>query len=244
MEENLKKDIEAMVASIFSEKKESEMRKQTEAALQTSATTIEELTTALEAKNTEFTELTQQVSSLEEAQADLTTQLEAAGNEKASVETKLEEAEQKLADIEEEKVAATRMTALTQAGVVRKDADSQTDKVKAMSDEEFASYKEELEAVKASILETMEKAEEEPKEDASDDEPKEDASDEAASDDEPKEDASDDDDDEGVTPPVNINPADTAHAAMNMEVAASDDILAKYAKMGTAMADAFKTKEK
>jgi hypothetical protein len=53
-EMKLKKDIEAHVAAIFSEKEEAEMRKQTEQALQKAATTIEDLTNALEERNAEL----------------------------------------------------------------------------------------------------------------------------------------------------------------------------------------------
>lgn len=246
MEEKLKKSIEAMVASIFSEKEESEVRRQTEEALQTSAATIEELTTTLEAKNVELEEAKAQVSSLEEAKVELDTKLEAAGTEKADVESKLEEAKAKLAAIETAKILALRMEELTTAGVVRKDSEAQAAKVSEMSDEEFASYKEELEAVKASIMESMEKAAEEEvaseegTDGASDDAGTEDASEE---DSEGTEEASEEED-EVQTPPANVNPAHAAEAAMNMEVASvSDEIGAKYADLGKAMAAVYTDKE-
>lgn len=237
MEENLKKDIAAVVAEIFSQKKESEVRKQTEEALQTSATTIDELTTALETKNTELEVSSTKVSSLEEAQADLEQKLEAAGEEKASVETKLEEATQELEAIAKESTTKARMTELESAGVVRKDSEAQAAKVGDMSDEDFTSYKEELEAVKASIVESMEKAAEEAKtaEEASKEES---VSSEEAS--EEEEAASEED---TVTPPAEVNPAIAAAAAMNLEVASvSDDLAVKYADLGKALAKQYESK--
>lgn len=236
MEENLKKDIAAVVAEIFSQKEESEVRKQTEEALQSSASTIDELTTTLEAKNTELEELSTKVSSLDEAQADLNQKLEAAGEEKAEVETKLEEATKALEAIAKESATKARMTELESAGVVRKDSEAQAAKVGEMSDEDFTSYKEELEAVKASIVETMEKAAEEAKKttEASTE------GEETASEEE-EETASEEDTVE--TPPAEINPAVATAAAMNLEVASvSDDLAAKYANLGKAMAKQYESK--
>ena len=238
MEENLKKDIAAVVAEIFSQKEESEVRKQTEEALQTSASTIDELTTTLEAKNIELEEQSTKVSSLEETQAELNQKLEAAGEEKAEVETKLEEATQALEAIAKESVTKARMAELESAGVVRKDAEAQAAKVGEMSDEDFTSYKEELEAVKASIVETMEKA----AADADADAAAVAAAAATAADDDSGENASDDSDD-GVTPPAEVNPAIATAAAMNLEVASvSDDLAAKYADLGKALAKQYESK--
>ena len=50
----LKNEIESIVAVIFSEKEEADVRKKTEMALQESAEKIQELTTCLEERNEEI----------------------------------------------------------------------------------------------------------------------------------------------------------------------------------------------
>ena len=62
IDQKVKKEIEEVVASIFSEKEEEDARQRTEDALSTSASTIEELTTTLEGRNTEVADLETKVS--------------------------------------------------------------------------------------------------------------------------------------------------------------------------------------
>ena len=64
MNEELKKDVEAAVASIFSQKEEAEQRAETEKALNKSAETITSLTEALEGKNADKTTVEKLFSSL------------------------------------------------------------------------------------------------------------------------------------------------------------------------------------
>ena len=66
MNEELKKDIEAMVSEIFSQKEEAEQKARTEEALQKSAETITQLTEAVETANAKDEEYSTEIASLNE----------------------------------------------------------------------------------------------------------------------------------------------------------------------------------
>lgn len=229
MDDTLKKDVEALVSSIFSEKEEADMRERTESALNKSAATIDELTAALESKNTELEENASKVIDLEEKQQSLEAELEAARKETEDANNKLAEAEKALDDMKKDKAADERMVQLEEAGIVRTDADSQRVKVRDMDDETFAAYKEELEAVRASVLkeikEAAKKAEEESK-----------GNTEEASEETEENASAGEGEEEVVTSPPQISPGSAISAAMNMEVTPSEEIVEKYKKLGQAMA--------
>jgi hypothetical protein len=238
MDDKLKKEILAEVDKIFAGKKEDEQRKRTETALEESASTIETLTSDLESERAKVVELEEKLTASEEAAKTLEDEkLEASVKAEKAVEERVAEIEtltkelkekaEELEDIKKDTVASTRMEELISAGVVRNDKEEQTLKVREMSEEEFASYKEELVEVRAGILEELKKAEEKAEE-----KPEEKGSE--------KEEGSDDG---GSTPPANIDPGSAVSAAMNMEIYPSDDIVAQYADMGKAMAEAM-TKDK
>jgi chromosome segregation ATPase len=235
MEDKLKKEIADIIEDIFNSKQEDEMRKRTETALKESANTIESLTDELE---TAKSELTTTVTDLEAAKAqieELTSQketleaehdkaLETKEVELSTLKTELEEKATELDNIKKDAQAKERMAELASAGVVREDTKSQTSKVREMTAEEFAAYKEELESIKASILAELKATEE------NDEKTKEEGSEEAAAGDE-----------ESVnTPPANINPAQSVSAAMNLEIYPSDDVMSQYADLGKAMAEVMK----
>ena len=222
--EALALEIKALVASIFSEKEEAEMRKQTEDALQTSASTIEDLTSSLELKNTEVAELTSTVTSLQESTSELTAQLEAAAEAKAQVETELAQALATIDGIAKDKLADERMSSLEQAGVARKDADAQRTKVREMSSEDFEAYKSELESVKATILASIEADKVEADKVAAEVAAQELAAAEAA---------------KAAPGAANVDPKAAASAALNLELASSD-VADKYKALGEAMAASFK----
>ena len=142
-EKNLEQEIKEVVTSIFSEKEEAEARKRTEEALGTSAATIEELTTTLEGRNNEVAELETKVSEAEERIADLESELEAARTETQTSNEKLAETESQIEDMVKDKAADERMTELEEAGVARTDKEGQRDKVREMTDEDFAAYAQE-----------------------------------------------------------------------------------------------------
>ena len=244
MNEELKKDVEAAVASIFSQKEEAEQRAETEKALQKSADTITSLTEALENKNADGEEVANQITDLEAKVEELTSELEAAKKEAEETANKLTESENKIEEMRKDKAAELRMAELEDAGVALSDKDAQSSKVRGMEDEEFASYKEELvslrSAVEAELAKEIpaEKAaseEETQEEEAAKETPEtKEAEEEAAEEDEnasEEEEASDE-----ATAPAEIDPDKAVAAAMNMEVMPSDNVLAKYAKFGEAMA--------
>jgi septal ring factor EnvC (AmiA/AmiB activator) len=239
IDDKVKKEIEAVVASIFSEKEEEDARTRTEEALSTSASTIEELTNTLESKNAEVSELETKVSETEEKISDLESQLEAAKTETASVTEQLTEANQKMEDMAKDKAADDRMSTLEEAGVARSDRDGQRTKVREMSDEDFASYKDELQSIREAVIAELKATSEEVKEEAKEEETKEEESEDASEEETDEEEASEEDE-EVATPPANIDPGKAIASALNFEVYPSDDLKKKYGALGDAMAAAFK----
>jgi chromosome segregation ATPase len=254
MNEELKKDVEAMVAEIFSQKEEAEQRAETEKALQKSADTVSELTDALEGKNAESTEMASQITDLEGKIEELTSALEAAQKEAEETAEKLAESEKTIEEMKKDKAAELRMAELAEAGVALSDKEAQTAKVREMEDEEFAGYKEELVSLRSAVEAELAKAVEKPEETASEEETQEEEvaeeetaeaeEEEVASEEESEEseEASEEEasEEEEETPPANIDPDTAVAAAMNMEVTPSDDMLAKYRKLGEAMATRMK----
>jgi len=255
MNEELKKDVEAMVAEIFSQKEEAEQRAETEKALQKSADTITQLTEALEGKNAESEEVATQVTDLEAKIEELTSELEAAKKEAEEKAEKLTEAENMIEEMKKDKAAELRMAELAEAGVALSNKDAQTAKVREMEDEEFAGYKEELVSLRSAVEAELAKAEpESDEEEASEEETQEEEEvaaeaeeneeEEAAS--EEEEEASEEESEEEEaseeedTSPAEIDPGKAIAAALNMEVRPSDDMLAKYRKLGEAMAERIK----
>ena len=242
MNEELKKDVESLVSEIFSQKEEVEQRAETEKALQKSADAISQLTEALEGKNAEAVGVATQITDLESKVEELTSELEAAKEKAEEKAKKLTEAENMIEEMKKDKATELRMAELVDAGVALSDKDAQTAKVRDMEDEEFGSYKEELVSLRSAVEaelakvapvdeaaseeETQEEVAEVEEETAEADETEE----EAASEEETDEEASEE------TPPAEIDPDTAVAAAMNMEVMPSDNVLAKYAKLGEAMA--------
>jgi chromosome segregation ATPase len=250
MNEELKKDVVAMVAGIFSQKEEAEQRAETEKALQKSADTITELTEALEGKNASDEEIATQINDLENKVTDLTSELEAAQKEVEESASKLAESESKIEEMRKDKAAEVRMNELVKAGVALSDKDVQTAKIREMEDEEFGSYKDELvslrSAVEAELAKTPEEEaseEETQEEEETAEENTEEVNEEEATEEETNEEASEENEEEAAeeTPPVNVDPDTAVAAAMNMEVMPSDNVIAKYAKLGEAMAERMKT---
>jgi hypothetical protein len=247
MNEELKKDVEAAVAVIFSQKEEAEQRAATEKALQTSADTITKLTDALEGKNADETEVAVQITDLEAKVETLTSELEAAKKEADETAEKLTASENMIEEMNKDKAAELRMAELVKAGVALSDKDAQTAKIRGMEDEDFASYKEELVSLRSAV--EAELAKETPAGEAASEE--ETQEEEAAADEtevikegeeevaaEENEEAAEENEEEAAeeTPPAEIDPDKAVAAAMNMEVMPSDSVLSKYAKMGEAMA--------
>lgn len=250
MDEKLKKDVEAIVATIFSEKEEADIRKKTEDALNKSAKTIEDLTNTLETKNSEVSELEEKLSEGEEKIGNLESELEAAKKEVESSNEKLAETENTINEMKKDRAAEVRMSELEKAGVAGSNKETQAAKIREMSDDEFASYKNELSDLRQAILDelktetTEEVAEEEAEETAETTEETEEVAEEETEEtaeetetaDETEEGAEESEEEE-TTQPANISPGKAVAAALNMEITPSSDVIAKYRKLGQAMAD-------
>lgn len=224
MEDKLKKEVEAVVTAIFASKEQETIRQKTEDALNDSAAKIEELTTSQEevanivvTQETTIADLEKSVEKLEIEKATIVEANEASLKELADAKevlvAELEAVALELSTMKKEINADSRMAELTTAGVVREASDVQRAKVMDMSDEDFASYKEELVSIKAQVIESL-KGQEEASTELEDDN----------------------------TPPANVDPTKTAQAALNLESQPSQDLAKKYADLGKAMADAIKNK--
>lgn len=159
--DDLKVQVAALVADLFDEKEEAEIRKRTEAELEKAASAISNLTTALEEKNTEAAEMEEKLTASDTRVKELETELEAAKKELEEASTKLGEKEKILEDMKKDRAAEIRMAELEDAGVARTDRESQMNKVREMSDEDFASYKDELVSIREAVVSELEKAREE-----------------------------------------------------------------------------------
>lgn len=254
MDDKLKKDVEALVAEIFSQKEDAKKRERTEDALQKSAETIAELTTTLEERNADVEKANTQIEELEGKNDDLNSELEAAKTEIEESTEKLAETEKMIEEMKKDKAAELRMSELTEAGVALSDKDAQTAKVREMDDESFTAYKEELMSLRQAVEAELAKADEKP---ASEEEAEETAdaeetvetdeetaeeTDEEVAEEEESEEASEEEAEE-ETPPAQVDPEAAAQAALNLEVMPSDDILAKYDEMGKAMAKRMTTND-
>ena len=227
MDENLKTQIEKVVASIFASKEEATKREKTEAALQESADKLAEMQAELAAATQESQDKASVVATLEE-------QIKTLTEEKASLESKLQEELDKLSvekaavvaefeklsveytTLKTELLADKRMAELTVAGVVREDVAVQRERVKGMSDEEFTNYQEELVAIKAKVIASLTATKTVPSEENTSL--------------------------EEVIIPANVDANQSAQAALNLEVNHSQDLISKYKDLGEALAKSMTNK--
>ncbi len=245
-EEITKTDIQSIVNDIFSDREEADARKKTEEELKRAADTIAGLTTSLEEQNGVSEELEGKLAEANDKFSDLESKLEAAEKDLEDVKATLSTTEEDLDKMKKDKVAEERMTALTEAKILHSDVNAQREKVLAMTDEDFASYKKDLEDVRKAVEQELAKTppkEVEPPPPEKDDAGEGDAGegDDTASDDAGEGNADDAAPiDTPSTPPANVAPGAAIAAALNFEVAATPDMLAKYGELGKAMADGFK----
>lgn len=238
--EALKKDIEAVVASIWSEKEEVEVRKKTEEALQKSADTITELTVSLEDKEVEFTELSEKNTANETEIQKLKTELEAAQKKVDESKEALTVSEKIIEDMKKDKAAELRMVELEESKVAHSDKDVQMAKVRDLSEDDFAAYKDELvslrKAVESELAKTKKTDEElaeikKKEEELAEAKKKEEDLAAAKKKEEELADANGDD-----TAHAKIDPGHMALAALNLESKVTEEMSEQYQEMGKAMA--------
>ncbi len=221
--EALKKDVEAIVKTIFSEKEEIDKKRLTEEALKDSAKVVTDLTASVEEKDSIISNLEAEIS---EAAETIAKQVESIDAEKAKVDeltkqledvtNKLSASETKVADMEKDMAADARMADLKESKVISTDQKVQREKVREMSDEEFASYKKELVELRSSIEAEIASTAPVVTPDGDTTTVTSDV----------------------VTPNMDINVDNSAQAALNLEVS-PDDIASKYSELGKAMAAAW-----
>lgn len=237
-QEQMRAEVRKMCDDLFSEKEESKIRKKTEIALEESATTISDLTSALEDKSAEMAELETKVSESEESIQSLKKELEAAREELETSKASLESKEQELDDMNKIKIADERMAELESAGVARVEKDSQMEKIKEMSNEEFVSYQEELVYVRRAVEAELEKA-------AKDLEAKKEEDTKKAEEDAKKaEELGSEKEKKSDEEQAKVIPGQVATAALNMESIPDSNLMAKYAKLGEALAAKWKEDSK
>ena len=268
MNDQLNIDVKTIVDEIFKKKEDADMRKETELALTKSAETITQLNESLEAKDeehaTEINTLKDQISALESKVAELEESATSLEEEKASFDIEKEEltkraesAEEELENIRKDQLAQARMSDLTDSGVASTNEEAQITKVRDMSEEDFAAYKEELVSVRESILTQLQSSEEEAaaeetteevvEETAEEEVAEEGAEEEVVEEETAEEDAETETEEEEVASEEEaasaqeaIDRAMVATAALNMEVTPSEDMRSKYNALGAAMAKSIK----
>ena len=232
MSDNLKNEVKEAVKIIFQETEEAEMKKQTQKALEKSANTINELNESLEAKDEELVVSKEQIVELESAVAGFDTTIKGMEKakeeadsdketweaEKAELVKKAEDAEEALDGMKKDQLATIRLSELTTEGVASKDEKTQVAKIRDMSDEEYAIYKDELVSVKEAIIAELD-------------------SKKVETDGKGAADGSDDTEEiEDAAVETKLSPGGAAMAALNMEMP-NDDVMKKYSELGEAMAE-------
>lgn len=179
----LYKEVKQAVDAIFNEKEEAEKQKKAEEALRKSATTIDELTKELESNKSEYSELESKYNEIQNTLEEKEKELSNIKEEKTQLEQSAEEKETELSSIKEEhekiksekeandkelssvkeeldnlkkdQLVEARVSELEEAKVASKDIETQKKKIRDMSDEEFASYKNELVSLRETIVASL-----------------------------------------------------------------------------------------
>jgi chromosome segregation ATPase len=181
----------------------------------------------------------EKVSAYEEQVETLKSELEAARTELETANKSLSEKELELSNIMKDRAAEKRMVELEDAGVIRSDRDSQMKKVREMSDEDFASYKEELVSIRESVLKELEKANETGEGTQVEEEVAVESVDHTSQESEGASEETHEEASEDEVNPAQISPGHAAMAALNMEYLPNTDVMKKYAELGKAMAKRF-----
>lgn len=228
MDENLKKDIEKIVAAIFSEQEKADQIKQTQDALNESATTIENLTNVLEETKAEINTIkesaqakeTELIAAAEAKDAkilELINELEAARTKLQETENSLKASEESLENIKKDKIAEERINQLRAEKVASEsDVLAQTARVRGMTDEEFATYKADRIELRNAVAKELESTSGETTTTTT---------------------ATVTDPVVVVTTPANITPGQAMASALNFEIKPSDDMKNKYIELGKSLAE-------
>ena len=259
MSDKLVQDVKAIVDEIFKQQEEATMRKETEEALTQSAEKINELTASLEAKDAEVAELMASIEELEKTIAELSDKVNELNEEKASFESekeelikRAEEAEKELESIKKDQLAKARFEELEAEKVAAStdDAkDAQLAKLREMTDEEFAAYKQERIELRDQLLAQLEQNKVDNDTDTASD--GSDTVDDNIQTDTADVDTSDadfdDDKDADITDDMDTASYDSMRAVaslLNLNAVPNDDMLSKYKKLGEALAQRLNKNDK
>ena len=160
--------VQVEVEKVLSSREEAQARTEAENALQEAKVTFETLKATIEAKDAKLAEYEEALANLDTSEPTIA---EVAANEKiVALEAEVEQwkneamvAQAALDTLAREETAAGRMAELSESGVALDEeaAEAQYAKIREMSDEEFASYKSELVALKSKYASTSEEEGEE-----------------------------------------------------------------------------------
>lgn len=173
MTDQLNQDVRKALDDVLKERDDVAMRKETEEALLKSTEKINELVSSLEAKDNETSALVTKVDELEKVVAELsgkvstlTIEKENLEKEKTTFQAEKDEllkrakaVEETLDNIKKDQLAKTRFDELKISGVATTEAkamEGQLAKVREMTDEEFAAYKNERVELRKVILSELE----------------------------------------------------------------------------------------
>jgi myosin heavy subunit len=173
MTDQLNLDVRKALDDVLKERDDVAMRQETEEALLKSTEKINELVSSLEAKDNEASALVTKVDELEKVVAELSGKVSALTTEKENLEKekttfqaekdellkRAQAVEETLANITKDQLAKTRFDELKISGVATTEAkamEGQLAKVREMTDEEFAAYKNERVELRKVILAELE----------------------------------------------------------------------------------------
>jgi len=255
MSDKLIEDVKAIVDDIFKQQEEVAMRKETEEALTQSAEKINELTASLEAKDKELEEVAASVEEFEKTVSELTDKVKELTEEKSSIETekeelieKAEKLEAELEAIKKDQLAATRFAELKAEKVAASTDDTikmQLAKLRDMSDDEFAAYKEERIELRNELMKELSDASDQTSGAVSDSDDATNASDsnnsDNSSDTSADADGSDDSvnanvDGDGVDDSSGIDAMKAVASLLNLNTSPDDSVVSKYRELGKALA--------
>ena len=125
---------------------------------QTEEASMGDMKALMESKDEELASVTEELETEKAKVVEKETALETSDVELSAVKEELVTVSAELAQIKLDAVVAERMASLEEAGLARSDEDgiaAQKEKVASLSDEEYTSYKAELEAIKVSIIASL-----------------------------------------------------------------------------------------
>lgn len=235
-------DVKTIVENIFSEKERAGQIEKTQNALNESAATIDSLTQSLEDTKAALEELQETASKDNEEKdsriSELESELEAAQKKSEELEAELASTKESLENMKKDQLAEARMNELKENKVaMTNDLEAQTAKVRELSEEEFASYKDERIALRQAVEKELEEAaaaeaQAKAEKEAAKSNESTQAGEESSEEEGEEETASE----EEATPPAEVAPGQAMAAAMNFETKPSEDMVKRYADMGKAMA--------